>query len=281
MLKKIGAELFIPDGVAERDALARTTHLAIAAHQDDLEIMAHDGILKCFRNDENWFTGVVVTNGSGSPRTGLYADFSDDQMQQVRRTEQKKAAFIGEYAAQVLMNFASAEVKDPKNTEVIADIKAIITAAKPRIIYTHNPADKHETHVATALKALRAIRELPEADRPERLYGCEVWRDLDWLPDDAKVYFDLSAHENIGMALLGVFDSQICGGKRYDLAVAGRRRSNATFAASHGLDATTAMGYAMDLTPLIRDVDLDIKEYVRGFIMRFARDVEGKIEASL
>ena len=33
------AEVFIPDGVAEEQALGRTTHLCLAAHQDDIEIM--------------------------------------------------------------------------------------------------------------------------------------------------------------------------------------------------------------------------------------------------
>ena len=36
-----------------------------------------------------------------------------------------------------------------------------------------------------------------------------------------------------GAALIGVFDSQIAGGKRHDLAVLGRRRANATYNASH------------------------------------------------
>ena len=57
---------------------------------------------------------------------------------------------------------------------------------------------------------------------------------------------------------LEVFDSQICGGKRYDLATEGRRVANATYAASHGVDTATAFSYAMDLTPLIKDKNLDI-----------------------
>ena len=38
------ADLFVPDGLEMPAALSRTTHLAIAAHQDDLEIMAYHGI---------------------------------------------------------------------------------------------------------------------------------------------------------------------------------------------------------------------------------------------
>ena len=59
------AEVFVPDGVPAEEALARSTHVAVGAHQDDLEIMAFAGILECFGRDDRWFTGVVVTNGSG------------------------------------------------------------------------------------------------------------------------------------------------------------------------------------------------------------------------
>ena len=90
-------------------------------------------------------------------------------------------------------------------------------------MYTHNLADKHETHVATALKVLAALRALKPEERPEKVYGCEVWRDLDWVNDEEKVYMDCGPHPNLMRALSAVFDSQIVGGKRYDLAAEGRR----------------------------------------------------------
>ena len=34
------AEIFVPDGLPIELALARTTHMCFAAHQDDIEIMA-------------------------------------------------------------------------------------------------------------------------------------------------------------------------------------------------------------------------------------------------
>jgi len=145
------------------------------------------------------------------------------------------------------------------------------------VVYTHNLADKHDTHVAVALRAIAAIRLLPAADRPGRLYGCEVWRDLDWMPDEEKVAFDLSAHEDLQAALLGVFDSQIRGGKRYDLATRGRRRAHATYADSHGKDRATSLSYAMDLTPLVTDPSLSPAAYVRGVIDRFRADVDSRV----
>ena len=65
---------FISDGTEETQALARTTHLCIAAHEDDIEFMAYAPIAECFGKKDKWFCGVVVTDGAGSPRSGLYAD---------------------------------------------------------------------------------------------------------------------------------------------------------------------------------------------------------------
>lgn len=271
------SEIYIPDGSPEDKAIARTTHMGISAHQDDTEIMAYHGILECFQRKDRGFMGVVVTNGAGSPRDDLYAHYTDEEMQAVRRIEQRKAAYVGEYCAQAFLDYTSAQVKDPANADVIEDLKNIIQAAQPEVIYTHNPADKHDTHVAVALRVIRALRDLPESSRPAKLLGCEVWRDLDWLCDDDKVVLNVEAHENLAAALLGVFDSQICGGKRYDLATMGRRRAHATYHASHGTDVSTALTFAVDLTPLISDESIDEVDYVKGFIDRFAEEVLSRI----
>ncbi len=276
-LKKAGSEIYVPDNMNIVDAIKRTTHMAISAHQDDIEIMAYDGISRCFGREDQWFMAAVVTNGAGSPRNGLYADFTDERMQAVRKLEQKKAAFVGEYSALAMLNYSSADVKNTGNTDVSEEIAELVLAAKPRVIYTHNLADKHDTHVGTAMKVIKALRMLPEEALPEKVYGCEVWRNLDWVMDDEKVAFDVSEHPNIAAALVGVFDSQICGGKRYDLATYGRRTQNATYFESHGTDEADALSYAMDLTPLIRDKDLDIEAYVIGYIDRFKADVRDRL----
>lgn len=271
------AELFVPDGLEADAALARTTHLCIAAHQDDIEIMASGPIVDCFQREDKWFTGVVVTNGSGSPRDDVYKDYTDEQMRVVRRKEQKKAAIVGEFAAQALLDFPSSAVKDKNDSRPVDDLAAIVRACKPDVVILHNLADKHDTHVGVAMKAIQAIRSLPKGERPGKVYGGEVWRDLDWMTDADKISFNTSAHENLQAALLGVFDSQICGGKRYDLASMGRRRAHATYHASHGTDLTTGQNFAMDLTPLVMDETMDFTAYAMGFIERFAQEVRERI----
>lgn len=268
------AQIYIPDGLPVDQALARTTHLAIAAHQDDIEIMAIDGILKCFQQPERWFTGVVVSDGAGSPRDDLYKDYTDEQMRAIRVKEQKKAAFVGDFAAQLLLDYPSAIIKDPAQSDPVADLVALLRTAHPEVVYTHNLADKHPTHVAVAMCTIHALRRLSPAERPLSVYGCEVWRDLGWMLDEDKVVFDTTAHENLQFALLGVFDSQISGGKRYDLATMGRRRANATYFASHAVDTMQGISTAMDLTPLVQNPDLDPWEYVNTYLQRFCKDVQ-------
>jgi LmbE family N-acetylglucosaminyl deacetylase len=271
------AEIYIPDGAAEAEALARTTHLAVSAHQDDLEIMAAGPILQCYRQPAEWFTGVVVTDGRGSPRIGLYEKYSDDEMHAVRMQEQKNAATVGEYSAQILLDYPSRAVKDKTNSGPVEDLLALLRTAKPKFVFTHNLADKHDTHVSVALRLIAAIRRMPKGDRPQRVCGCEVWRDLDWLNDSEKMVFDLTAHENLQASLLGVFDSQIAGGKRYDLASLGRRRANATYFESHGVDVSTGMSYAMDLTPLIQNDEMDPADFVLNHIRNFSKDVKDRL----
>lgn len=271
------ADAFVPDGLPLDKALARTTHMAIGAHQDDLEIMAYHGIAECFGRDDQWFTGVVATNGAGSARSGIYERFTDEEMQQVRRREQRKAAYVGEYACQLQLNYTSSQVKDAKQPALREDLVAVLRAARPRVVYLHNLADKHDTHVAVALRAIAALREVAGEFRPEKVYGCEVWRDLDWLQDEDKQALPVSARSNIAASLVGLFDSQVSGGKRYDLATAGRRLAHATYYASHATDVETALNFAMDLTPLIADATIPVEQYVLGFIDRFRCEVENRL----
>ena len=271
------SEIFVPDNLPVDAALARTTHLCISAHQDDIEIMAAQPIIECYQQKDKWFTGVVVTDGRGSPRDDLYKNYTDDEMRLVRFKEQRKAAFVGEFAAQVMLDLPSKIVKDASRQEAVEDIVAVLRATKPKFVYTHNLADKHDTHVGVALRVIEAIRRLDQAERPERLVGCEVWRALDWMADPDKVLMNVSEHENLQLALLGVFDSQIAGGKRYDLASMGRRRANATYFESHGVDATTGLSYAMDMSPLMSDTTKDPVEFAQDFIQRFAQDVKDRI----
>ncbi|MDY6874057.1 MAG: PIG-L family deacetylase [Chloroflexota bacterium] len=275
---KPNAEIYFPQGAGDDRILARTTHLGIGAHQDDLEIFAIHGILAGLDNREKAFTGVTVTDGRGAPRSGPYADMSDDTLWKVRNAEQKKAADIGHYNAQILLDHASRELMSSDRDAVIADLQQIIRMTQPESIYTHNLADKHATHLSVALSVIEALRTLIPPLPSVTLYGCEVWGDLDWLPDEIKVALDVSGHAELQKRLLDVYESQIVGGKRYDLAAIGRRVANATYYQSHQTDQASRLTYAMDLTPLIRDPDLNINNFILEKIDQFKNDVANRLE---
>lgn len=268
-------EIYVPGGGDAAAAISKTTHLAVSAHEDDIEFMAYDGILAC-RGGRGSFTAVILGDGGGSPRAGAYADYTDEEMKRVRREEQMRAAEIGGYGAVVFFDLPSSRIKDPGDTEAVEGLGRIISEARPEIIYTHNVADKHDTHVAAALRVIEALRRVRYV--PRRLYGCEVWRSLDWVNDDDKVRFSVGGEPELEAALLGVFDSQIAGGKKYDSAVIGRRRANATFGESHGVDTDEEVCFAIDMTPLAENVDMSAPDFIDGYIGAFRRDVLGRIE---
>jgi LmbE family N-acetylglucosaminyl deacetylase len=256
------ADVFVPDGSDPSAALARVTHLCVGAHQDDIEIMAHDAICDCLdQPDRKAFGGVVVTNGSGSPRSGEYARLTDDQMQSVRRTEQRAAATLGRYTIQLQLAHPSADVKTSGHAAVVADLKAIFGGCRPDVVYLHNPADKHDTHIGVLWRCLEALRALP-----------------DWVVDAEKVALDSGRRPELGAELLKVFDSQISGGKRYDLAAAGRRAANATYHTSHATDRMAGITWALDLTPLIVDPAFDPVAFTLGAIDRLRNDVEIRLK---
>ncbi|HEY3500330.1 MAG TPA: PIG-L family deacetylase [Polyangiaceae bacterium] len=272
MFTQPGAELFVPDGSSADEALSRTTHLGVGAHADDLEIMAIHGILAGYRGQGRCFAGAVVTDGAGSPGAG--ADRA--ALRETRRSEQKRAATLGRYGAVALLDHPSASVKDPAEHAVVADLVALLRAARPEVVYTHALSDAHDTHVAVTLRLLAACRALGAGERPARILGCEVWRDLDWLPPEDKVLLAVDDHEDLQAGLVAVFESQIGGGKRYDRAVLGRRQAHAVFSESHAVDRHRGVTWAMDLTPLASAGDP--AEYLRGLVGRFEGEVLGRLD---
>lgn len=273
------ARVYMPGGGSSKEALRRTTHLGIVAHPDDLEILAFYGIAECYYDKNKAFFGVVVTDGRGSARAGRYAGHTDAEMVECRQQEQKTAAHIGRYSGVALLNYSSSDVKRD-NPTVVNDLKTIFEVIqRPYVVYTHALTDIHDTHVGVALRTIEALRQVPQSKQPQRVLGCEVWGSLDWLPDDKKVRLDVGGYDNLAASLIGVFDSQINGGKRYDLATMGRRMANATYNESHAVDKSTALIFVMDLTPLITDPTLDVANFSNELIEEFRRATQKRFTA--
>lgn len=68
-LSRPAAEVFIPDGTSWEAASGRVTHLVVAAHADDVEVMAWHAVLHA-----EGLAAVIVTDGRGSTHNPV--DFS-------------------------------------------------------------------------------------------------------------------------------------------------------------------------------------------------------------
>ncbi len=266
---RAGVDVYVPSGGAESTAWRSVTHLGIGAHADDLEFMAYHGIEQC-RRGGGGFGGVVVTDGAGSVRP---KGMTIDELKLRRQEEQRAAAEIGGYSIIAQLGLGSEEIKNTDSKTLVNDLARIFEVAWPQVVYTHNPTDRHETHVAVSLAVIDALRALPKDRRPQRVYGCEGWRDLDWLTDDDRVRLDCGTDEAFATRLNEVFRTQMAGGKRYDLAVIGRRRAHATFDQPRQSDDAEMVTLAMNLTPLIAVPAEDVADFIGAKLDRFREDV--------
>lgn len=237
--------VYFPDPSQSRPEY--TTDLCIAAHPDDMELMAYPAISDCYDRQDRFFTGMVLTNGAGCGKGDLLEGLIGEEIAEIRKKEQYEAADIGKYLAVCVLPYYSEQLRrlEPEIVEKISDW---IKICKPDRVYIHNFADKHETHVAAALAAWQALKGLSEEERPNRVYSMEVWRSLDWLRDENKTVFGLSGDTALERGLIQVFKSQIAGNKRYDTGVIGRRRANAVFLSGYQKDSCDGACYALDVT---------------------------------
>tara|TARA_B100000927_G_scaffold45100_8_gene32568 strand:+ start:9802 stop:10671 length:870 start_codon:yes stop_codon:yes gene_type:complete len=272
-----GADIFVPDGVSIEEALKRTTHLAVGAHHDDLEIAAYPAIEHCFENCAAWFAGVVVTDGRGSSRTGPYEKCTDEEIRQIRRREQIRAAMLGDYGIVIQLDYRSSEIKGGINGSLISDLKQIVEAVEASEVISHQPLDRHPTHIAVFYHLLEAMRSLPANRRPDSFLGAEVWGKLDWLSSTQKMTLNSGRREHLAQALIGVFDSQIAGGKRYDLGEIGHRHANATFGDSHSIDEFTQASLALDLSDLLNDPSASACEFALDAVDRFRGETKQRL----
>lgn len=244
--------------------------IAVSAHKDDIEMMAFDGIVKSLKGDGG-FVAAVLTDGGACPRAEEYKDVDDEDMAALRTAEQKRAAEAGGYSALYLLEKKSAEVKRG-DKEIIDNLVEIFEAYPAvEVLYLHNPFDRHPTHVAACLRAIEAVQRLSEDKKPKRIIGCEVWRDLDWLPNEDKIVMDVSGNEAFSAALMDSFTTQNAV-KRYDIASIARRKANATYFESHEGDDADALIYGVDLTAL-KDAGASVEDFVNTEIDAFRREI--------
>ena len=200
-------------------------------------------------------------------------------MKELRQREQIQAADLGRYAAQYQLGHSSNHLKSFNGQdELTYQLTALLQQSQPHTVYTHNPADKHPTHLAVFTATIDALRALPKDQQPTTLLGCEVWRDLDWAPDSHKVALDVSSHPELAAELNQVFQSQIAGGKNYHHAIIGRRTAHATFSNPHASDTATQLIFALDLMPLLENPNLPPEIFISQIIDEFKEDLINSLQ---
>lgn len=275
MFHRKDASLFVPDASSADEAFAKTTHLGVVAHADDLEILAFHGIVECFGQEHLHFGGIVCSDGAGSPRRDAPVGSTPWPLKSIRREEQKAAATLGQYAFVAQLDYPSDAIKAATHPDLDEDLLNLLLLIKPRVIYTHNPFDRHATHVAVTRRLVRILSGMPPELRPSLLIGCEVWRSLDWLPSRRRVELDVSGHTALAQDLLRVFQSQITQGKRYDVATLARRRAHATYSNSHRVDDAEELILAIDLLPAITQHEGHLGNFVDEVLSEFTSEVHG------
>jgi len=275
---KTKPSFLVPDKQSPQIARERTTHIGIGAHPDDLEIMALHGILNCYGSRDQWFGGITCSTGAGSIRQGEMSGINIDELTLMRRKEQDEAARIGRYSFIAQLGLESAEIHQVHPNPLIPLLLPILQQCRPEIVYTHNPADKHPTHIAVLKAVLQTLRMLPKDHRPKRLLGCEVWRNLDWVSDDQKIVLDIVDPEQLATRLISVYQSQIAAGKHYDKAIEGRRRANVTFFQSLSQDAAEQAIYAIDMTSLLESNHMSLADFISPYLDHFKNEVLSSLE---
>ena len=246
--------------------------LGIGAHQDDLEFMCFHGILE--GRKQGGFTGLILSNGAGSSRGEAFTHLSEEEFCEVRKQEQIQAANLAGYQQIIQLGHPSKNIKSIDRSHAIRDVLEVLNNVKPEKIYTHNPFDKHDSHIATLIVTIEAIKLMAPEDRPKKLFGCEVWRSLDWLPSSLKIEFDVSNEASLRDDLLKCFPSQTQDSKNYAEAVNGRRIANATFSDAHTLDKSLQTEHAIDLSHLIGEDSNAALYFVREVQNKFATEIE-------
>lgn len=258
------------------EAASATRFLAIMAHQDDVEISALHGILHGRTSTPTCFSAVICSASSYSP-SPQFQTLPTAEILATRRREQREAALLGGYRYCVQLPFPSGDLKGSPPELLVTTLATLIAASPGATVYTHNPFDRHPTHLTVCAAVLAACRRLGVASRPRQVLGCEGWRNLDWLPSDLKVRLPIVDPDRLGEQLVNLFRSQVTNGKRYAEAAVGRRVSQATFDEATESDAANEVTLAVDLTHLIASAE-PLTCWCEQVLSRFRAEIIDSIE---
>lgn len=239
----------------------------VIAHPDDAEFGCYALIRKCMKEGKRLLV-IVVTTGSKCPLAGSFADRAEE-MERIRAEEQFEAARIGNYSV-LMLGYESADLRGAGSDLVCGVLEQILSQCSAAEIWTHNPFDRHPTHLSVLRLLLAAIRRMNRSKRPTKLYGAELWGGLDHVPAEHIEEFDVSDDLGLRRALIEAFRSQN-EAKNYAAGVPGREAGHATFRASHSNNRMTACDLALNMAPLLEDDTLSLEDWTKQLLDKYVR----------
>ena len=267
-------KVYVPSKQPLKEVYAKSKHLAIVAHADDIEMLA----LRPITQRSQGFFGIVMGDNKGRPLKPEYKKVSLSKVQNIRESEQEKVARLAKYRGVAFLRLKSKDIKNVRKKEqVVKAIYELIKDMPLKEVYTHSLFDNHPTHVAVAEITIAALKKLPLANRPKAVYGMEVWGSLEWLPDRYKVAFDVSGSVAFIKKLLSFYKSQSYKGHRYDEALLARLKANAMFGKTHNFSTKKALVYGLDLLALLKKGSPSCKKYIEGIIEEFLKEKKNNL----
>lgn len=241
-------------------------YLCIAAHQDDIEMIALHGISQCFRN------GYRMANKNFHGATLVKPEKDYER----RINEQEVAAVVGRY--ETIKNFEFDDLLEVRSRHdvVIVAVSRLVLKTRPRFIYTHSPFDIHGAHVGAMFCVVEAIkRAMRNSDwRPEKVYGVELWGSLDWLPEKFKETLILENCKRLSEDLLSSFESQNTD-RDYTGGFFARTKSNGVFSFLKNGERSTPRTFAIDLMPLCKG--MRIEDFIHVVVEESKNNIIGRI----
>lgn len=265
-----------PAGSNIQSALAKANSIAVVAHADDALIMLPDQATAV--GGTSGLIEILVTDGAGSVLPPGCR--TQSELVALREHEEIRVAQRAGFGGVIFLRASSATVRDTGERRVTQSIAAILACTHPEILVTHNPFDRHPTHLAVLARVLDAICRVPRRAWPLRLLGGEVWGGLDFLPAEIVQAHDISAQiETIG-ELMRLYETQNIN-QHYDLGAVGRYLSHATFHSSHARNEAVAMALTIDMTALLGRPASSLPDFVVRWFDRARNDQLTRLQPAI
>ena len=183
--------------IASLKSALKSENIGVFAHPDDAEISSG---LPMLGAKNGWLT-VIVTDGAMSVSHADLGEHSVKELVDIRWKEQCDAAVISKTPA-IHLSYPSAAVNGvmglAKQAEVVSVLASWVnTMPNIKSIYTHNPIDKHPTHLGILNVLAGALYSERFNPKIEEIYGMKVWGGVDALPEKQFKLFSTTDQEII------------------------------------------------------------------------------------